>query len=159
MDSDDDDSSVKSPGASSIMSPSPTLKVEQDPGSNEFVNVIAPEEEEMAGKGPEIEAKTLSAEEIPKPVEELPKSIPYNPEKAPPVIDNDADTNAPIFTNEMPLQREPESMSEAEQTVPPGVGGGGGDDDEPKMPGSFDMSTAHPQKQTTWMEMLKNLGL
>ena len=59
MDSDDDDSSVKSPGASSIMSPSLTLKVEQDPGLNEFVNVIAPEEEEVAVNGPEIEAKTV----------------------------------------------------------------------------------------------------
>ena len=56
--------------------------MEQDPGSNEFVNAIAPEEEEMVVKGPEIEAKTLSAEEIPKPVEELPESIPYKTEKS-----------------------------------------------------------------------------
>ena len=90
-----------------------------------------------------LKLKRLSAEEIPKCVEELPESISYNPEKAPPILENDADTNAPIFTNHMPLQHEPESMSEAEQTVPVGIGGG--DDDEPKKPGSFDMATAHPQ--------------
>ena len=156
-DSDDDDVSVKSPGSSSIISPS--LKLEQDPGSNEFVNVIAPEEEEMAAKGPEIEAKTLSVEEIPKPVEKLAEPIPDNTEKSPPILDNDhdADTNVPIFTSEeAPLQLEPESMSETEQTESVGFRG---DDDEPKMPGSFDMSTTHPHKQMSWMEMLKNLSL
>ena len=158
-DSDDDDMHVKSTVASSLVPP--TLKLEQDPGSNEFVNVIAPEEEEVTVvvKGPGNEDKTLSVEEeIPKPAEKLAEpttTIPYNAEK-------DADTkNAPIFTNEMPLQVEPESMSEAEQTESVGVRG---DDDGPQMPGSFDMSTdpshkAAPHKQMSWMDLLKNLGL
>jgi hypothetical protein len=157
-DSDDDDIPVKSAGTSTDVI-SPTLKLDQDPGSNEFVNVIAPEEEEMAMKGPEIEARTLLVEEIPsKPVEKRAEPIPYIAEKAPPILDNDADTNAPIFTNETPLQLEPESMTEGEQTEPLPLGVRGVDD-ELRIPGSFDMSTASPQKQTSWMEMLKNLGL
>ena len=158
-DSDDDDMPIKSPSTSSLISPtgiiSPTLKLEQDPGSNEFVNVIAPEDEEMAVKGLE-EVKTLSVEEISKPVEKLDEPIPYNAERPPPTPDNDADTS--ILSNEMPLQLEPESMSETEQMEPLGVRG---DDEGPKMPGSFDMSTVHPhpQKQMSWMEMLRNMGL
>ena len=147
-DSDDDDMPVKSAGTSSVVSP--TLKVEQDPGSNEFVNVIAPEDGEVAVKGPENEARTLPVEEILKPVEKLAEPIS-------PILDNDASTNAPIFTNEMPLQLEPESMMETEQTEPLGVRRG--DDDGPQMPGSFDMSTTSPQKQMSWFDMLKNLGL
>ena len=153
-DSDDDDLPVKSPGISSLTSP--TLKLEQDPGSNEFVNVIAPEEEEVAAKGNGIEAKTSSVEEIPKPVEKLAEPIPYDEERAPPMLDNNADANASIFTNENSLQLEPESMSESEQTESVGIHG---DDEGPKMPGSFDMSTATPHKQTSWMQMLKSLGL
>ena len=153
-DSDDDDMPFGSAGTPGVISP--TLNVGQDPGSNEFVNVTAPEEEEVAVKGPENEARTLSVEEIPKPVEKLAEPIPYIAEKAPPILDNNASTNAPIFTNEMPLQLEPESMTETEQTESQGVRGE--DDDGPRMPGSFDMSTA-PQKQMSWMEMLKNLGL
>jgi len=153
-DSDDDDLPVKSPGASSLISPA--LKLEQDPGSNEFVNVIAPEEEEVAAKRSEIKAKTLSVEDTPKPVEKLAEPIPYNEERAPPMLDNDADTNASILTNENPLQLEPESMSESEQTESVGVHR---DDEGPKMPGSFDMSTATPHKQTSWTELLKSLGL
>jgi hypothetical protein len=148
-DSDDDDHiPVDSAETTGVISP--TLKVEQDPGSNEFVNVIAPEEEEMAAKGPEIKARTLSVEEIPKPVEKIAEPISYAAEKAPPILDNDAGTNSPIFTNE------PESMTETEPTEPLGVRGV---DDEPRMPGSFDMSTASPHKQMSWMEMIKNLGL
>ena len=138
-DSDDDDMPLKSAGIS------PTLKLEQDPGSNEFVNVIAPEKEGTAVKGLGIEAKTSSVEEIPKPVEKL-------AEPSPPMLDNDAS----IFTNEMPLQLEPESMSETEQIETLGARG---DDEGPKMPGSFDMSTAPPHKQMSWMEMIKNMGL
>ena len=155
-DSDDDDHIPVNSAAETI---SPTLKLEQDPGSNEFVNVIAPNEEEMAAKGPEIEARTLSVEEeIPKHVEKkLAEPIPSAAtEKAPPILDDDAG-GSPIFTNEMPLQFEPESMTETEPTNEPqrvrGV------DDEPQMPGSFDMSTASPNKQLSWMEMIKNLGL
>jgi hypothetical protein len=100
-------------------------------------------------------AKTLSVEEVPTFVEKLTEFIPYSVERPPTMLDNDADTDASIFTNEMPLQLEPESMSEVEQTEPVGVRG---DDEGPsKMPGSFDMSTAHPQKQMSWME--KNMGL
>ena len=153
-DSDDDDMPIKSASTSSLISP--TLKLEQDPGSNEFVNVIAPEEEEMAVKGLEIEAKTLSVEETSKPVEKLDEPIPHNVERPPPTLDNDADTDASIFSNEMPHQLEPESMSETEQTEPLGVRV---NDEGPKMPGSFDMSTAPPQKQMSWMEMLRNMGL
>ena len=152
--SDDDDMPIKSASTSSLISP--TLKLEQDPGSNEFVNVIAPEEEEMAVKGLEIEVKTLSVEETSKPVEKLEEPIPHNVERPPPTLDNDADTDASIFSNEMPHQLEPESMSETEQTEPLGVRG---NDEGPKMPGSFDMSTAPPQKQMSWMEMLRNMGL
>ena len=152
--SDDDDMPIKSASTSSLISP--TLKLEQDPGSNEFVNVIAPEEEEMAVKGLEIEAKTLSVEETSKPVEKLDEPIPHNVERPPPTLDNDADTDASIFSNEMPHQLEPETMSETEQTEPLGVRG---NDEGPKMPGSFDMSTAPPQKQMSWMEMLRNMGL
>ena len=153
-DSDDDDMPIKSASTSSLISP--TLKLEQDPASNEFVNVIAPEEEEMAVKGLEIEAKTLSEEETSKPVEKLDEPIPHNAERPPPTSDNDADTDASIFSNEMPHQLEPESMLETEQTEPLGVRG---NDEGPKMPGSFDMSTAPPQKQMSWMEMLRNMGL
>ena len=154
-DSDDDDTLVKSAGTASVTSPS--LKLEQDPGSNEFVNVIAPAEEEVvAVKGPENEARKLSGEEIPKPVEKPAEPIPHIAEKAPPKLDNNASTSAPIFTNEMPLQLEPETMTETEQTESVGVRG---DDDGPKMPGSFDMSTDHPHKQMSLFEMIKNLGL
>ena len=156
-DSDDDDIPIKSAGSTTTSVISPTLKLEQDPGSNEFVNVIAPEEEEVAAvKGAENEAKTLSVEEIPKPVEKPAEPIPHIAEKASPKLDNDAVTSAPIFTNEMPLQLEPESMTETEHTESVGVRG---DDDGPQMPGSFDMSTDHPHKQMSWFEMIKNLGL
>ena len=64
------------------------------------MNVIAPENEGTAVKGLGIEAKTSSVEEIPKPVEKL-------AEPSPPMLDNDADPDASIFTNEMPLQLEP----------------------------------------------------
>ena len=153
-DSDDDDIHINSAGTTGAISP--TLKLEQDPGSNDFVNVITPEVEEGAVKKPGIETKTLPVEEIPKPVEKLAEPTPYIAEKAPPILDNDAGIKAPIFTNEMPLQLEPESMTETEQTESQGVRG---DDDEPQMPGSFDMSTAPPQEQTSWLEMLKKLGL
>ena len=113
------------------------------------MNVIAPENEGTAVKGLGIEAKTSSVEEISKPVEKL-------AEPSPPMLDNDVDADASIFTNEMPLQLEPEPMSETEQTEPLGARG---DDEGPKMPGSFDMSTAPPHKQMSWMEMLKNMGL
>ena len=120
------------------------------------MNVIAPENEGTAVKGLGIEAKTSSVEEIPKLVEKLAEPIPYDEERAPPILDNDADANASIFTNENSLQLEPESMSESEQTESVGIHG---DDEGPKMPGSFDMSTATPHKQTSWMQMLKSLGL
>ena len=152
-DSDDDDIHVTSAGTTSDVSP--TLKLEQEPGSNEFVNVIAPE---VAVKGAEIEARTTSIEEIPKPVEKLAEPIPHIAEEAPPILDNDAGTNLPMFTNETPLQLEPESMTETELTESQGVPGRG-DDDGPQMPGSFDMSTAPPQEQISWLEMLKKLGL
>ena len=155
-DSDSDDMPIKSAGTSSLISP--TSKLKEEPGSNEFVNVVAPEEEEMAAKRLGIEAKTSSVEEILKPVEKLADAepIPYSAERSPPMLDNDADTDASIFTNEMPLQLEPEFMSEMEQTEPLGVRG---DDEGPKMPGSFDMPTAPPHKEMSWMEMLKNMGL
>lgn len=153
-DSDDDDIQVKSPDSAGVIAP--TLKLEQDPGSNEFVNVTAPEEEEEAVKEPKVEARTSSIEETHKPVEKLAEPISYIAEKAPPILDNDAGRNAPIFTNEMPLQLEPESMTETEQTESQGVRG---DDDDPQMPGSFDLSTAPPQEQSSWLEMLKKLGL
>jgi hypothetical protein len=154
-DSDDDDVHVKSAGSES-------LKLEQDPGSNEYVNVIAPqleEEEEVAVKEPEIEAARtlLPVEEIPnKPVEKLAELI---AEKAPPTLDNnDAGPNSPIFTKETPLQLEPESVTGTKPTE--SLQGVRGDrSDEPQMPGSFDMSTASSQKQVSWAEMLKNLGL
>ena len=57
------------------------------------MNVIAPEKEGTVVKGLGIEGKTSSIEEISKPV--------------PPMLDNDADPDASIFTNEMPLQLEP----------------------------------------------------
>ena len=152
-DSDDDDIHINPAGTTGVISP--TLKLEQEPGSNEFVNVIAPEVEEGAVKGPVIETKTLS----PKPVEKLAEPLPYTAEKAPPILDNNAGTKAPIFTNEMPLQLEPESMTETEQTESQDSQGARGDDDEPQMPGSFDMSTAPPQEQVSWFNMLKKLGL
>jgi hypothetical protein len=154
-DSDDDDSPIKSANSFSSLT-SPTLKLEQDAESNEFVNVVAPEEEEVGVKGNESEAKTLSVEGVSKPVKNLPDPIPHDAERAP--LKLDADTKSPILRNEMPLQLAPESMSDTEQTEPEGVRDD--DDDEgPRMPGSFDMTTAPSQKQTTWMGMLKSLGL
>jgi hypothetical protein len=155
--SDDDDDIHEihvGTAGNSIMSPTPS-KLEQDAGSNEFVNVIAPEEEEQAVKGHDIKARTLSVEKMPKPVEEASKAAPIT-EKAPP-IDDDTSPTGPIFTNEMPLQLEPESMTETERKS--SLDDDGEDDYEPQMPGSFDMSTAHPQDQTSWAEMLKKLRL
>jgi hypothetical protein len=161
-DSDDDnDVSVTIPGSNGVISPT-SSKLEQDPGSNEFVNVVPPDEEELAARGHEVKARTLSVEESPKPVQDVPKpkskSIENTAEKASP-IDNDSSTNASIFTNEMPLQLEPESMTETERKRPPGFREEGEDEDGPQMPGSFDLSTAHPQVQISWAEMLKKLHL
>lgn len=134
MNDSDDDSDVHlgTAGAASVVSPT-SSKFEQDPGSNEFVNVVAPEEEESATRGYDIESKTSSVEEVPEPV--------------------------PIFTNEMPLQLEPESMTETETQLKKQPGVRDNDNDEPQMPGSFDMSTAHPEEQISWAEMLRKLRL
>ena len=146
--SDDDDDTHAGTAGASIISPTPS-KLEQDAGSNEFVNVTAPEEQEQAVKGHDIKARTLSVEEVSYPA-------PHITEKAPP-IDDDTSPTGPIFTNEMPLQLEPESMMETERKG--SLDEDGQDDYEPQMPGSFDMSTAHPQEQTSWAEMLKKLRL
>ena len=139
---DDDDIVVRSTPTSSAISPA-SLKTEQDRGSNEFVNVISPEEEEL------VDAGILSVEDIPKP-------IPYVAEKAPPIVINDANTNVPIFTDAV-FQLEPEPMTETELGEPLEVNV---NDDELRMPGSFDLpTTAYPQPQASWGEMFKKFQL
>lgn len=131
---DDSDEDVETASSSAnVLSP-----LERDPGSNEFVNVTAPE----------IETRTSSVEEIPKPIPPTIENI----------VDNDAGTDAPIFTDEIPLQLEPEPMTETEMKEPLGAQVDD-NDDEPQMPGSFDMSTTHTQEQTSWAEILKKLHL
>jgi len=127
---------------------SPKLS-EEDPGSNEFVNVIAPEEEEEEEEklaSVREQVGTYSVQEIPKPI--LPHTA------APPIVDKE-DAAGPIYTTE------PESMADAELKEPP-LNNDDNDTDEPQMPGSFDLlsttTTPHStQKQSSWVEMLKKL--
>jgi calcium/calmodulin-dependent protein kinase I len=148
---DDDDMLVRSAG--STLSPA-SSKLKQDLGSNAFVDVIAPKEEDLAARVPEVEARTSSAEEVPKPTEEVP-----NPKPIAEKTLSNASKDGPIFTNEMPLQLEPESMTEAEEG-PLGVRENHNNtDNEPQMPGSFDMPTAEPRDQISWGQMFKKLRL
>ena len=157
-DSDDDDDGhhhnhtlpLGSTGSTgSVLSPIPKM---EDPGSNEFVNVIAPEEEEDGLREKKKErVKTLPVEDNAKPV---------HTGTAPPIIDDDKDVAGPIFTDGTSLQLEPESMTETEEPIGGVRAGGNEDDDEPRMPGSFDLlPTSHSttQKQASWAEMLKKL--
>jgi len=157
-DSDDDgDLPTGSAGPNSAVS-AISDKLDQDPGSNEFVNVIAPEEDELAVKGRDnMVERTVSVADPPKPIPHVAA------EKVPPIIDNAANTSAniPTLTDETLLYLEPEPMLETELTELVGVRG---DDDEPRMPGSFDMPTSsstntQEQQETSWIEILGNLRL
>ncbi|KAF8800992.1 Pkinase-domain-containing protein [Phlegmacium glaucopus] len=158
-DDDEDDLHIGSTGPNSAVSPI-SLQSEQDPGSNEFVNVIAPEEEESPVREREnVREETILVEETPKPI------IPNveDAEKSPTIVEKDADAAnvLPTFTEQQaPLQLEPEPMLETEMKEPTGLRVDvNDDDDEPKMPGSFDVSTANSQEQTPWIEVFKNLRL
>ena len=162
-DSDDGDDMHNHAGtAASVVLPAP-LKLEEDPGSNEFVNVIAPEEEQPVVKGGEVVGgKLLSAALKPIPMTSATETPP--PPPLPPIVDNKSDANLPTFTDETNLHFEPEAMMESEQTEILGARVDNEEEDSgPQMPGSFDMSTPYStnrhEQPNSWFEVLRKFSL
>ena len=167
-------------GAAASVVLSAALKLEQDPGSNEFVNVIAPEEEEPVVKGGEVvDGKLLSPALEPIPMtsamdenllspalEPIPmmSAIETPPPPLPPIVDNKSDANLPTFTDETNLHFEPEPMMDSEQTEILGARVYNEEEDSgPQMPGSFDLSTPYSihrhEQPNSWVEILRKLSL
>lgn len=149
-------------GAAASVVLSAALKLEQDPGSNEFVNVIAPEEEEPVVKGGEVvDGKLLSPALEPIP---MMSAIETPPPPLPPIVDNKSDANLPTFTDETNLHFEPEPMMDSEQTEILGARVYNEEEDSgPQMPGSFDLSTPYSihrhEQPNSWVEILRKLSL
>ncbi|KAF9473526.1 Pkinase-domain-containing protein [Pholiota conissans] len=117
-----------------------------DPGSNEYVNVVAPDMEDES--------------KIATPVaKQQPSVLRHDEKKAPaPLYESPAasPSGKVMFADSASLQDEPESTV----TEPADAA----DNDEPRMPGSFDWTPNAPQQNSnslmhSWTEMFKSLQL